>query len=70
MANMPLFVDAVPDYSIKDDHLHIQHRELEVVMPVRLVRLAIARCDAVLREHDRAHRIVEFPKPKRTKGEG
>jgi hypothetical protein len=52
MARVPLFVDQVPDYAIRNDHLHINYREIEVVMPVRIFREAMQRCGDILRAHD------------------
>lgn len=51
MASSPAsFIDEVPDYEIKNGHMHIRMGQAVLVMPVSVFRAGMAKANRVLDE--------------------
>ena len=62
---LPIFMEEVPDYEVRDGHMHIIWRELEIVLPVCVMLAGIAGARQAIERWQQSHQgqIVRFPEP-------
>jgi hypothetical protein len=61
---MIAFIDRAPEFTIRDQVVHITLDDQELAMPLRVFRITLARAATATRRHDSAGEVVPF-KPKR-----